>query len=170
MSGENCTHQAGLAARLRVVHRGVAVAHERVRVGVRLGTCQRDADAHPHGEVVPVHGGRRGERVEHHPLRDRGGVRAFDAVEQQGELVAAEPGSEVTVAQAGVEPIGDRDEQGVTGCVAEAVVDGLEVVDVDEQDGEVAASIWLHKCLGQPEREQRLVGEPGQRIVVCLMG
>ena len=55
--------------------------------------------------------------------------------------------------------------------MAEAVVDRLEVVEVDEQDGQPAAA---PRC-GSDERvleavdEQRPVGEPGQRVVERLV-
>ena len=54
---------------------------------------------------------------------------------QDRELVAAEPGDQVVVADEAADPLGDRDEQRVAGGVAEGVVDDLEVVEVDEQDG-----------------------------------
>ena len=50
----------------------------------------------------------------------------FDALlDQDGELVAAEPGDGVPGAQAAAQPVGELDEQGVAGGVPEAVVDGL---------------------------------------------
>ena len=68
------------------------------------------------------------------PLRDGDGVLAVDsALEQHGELVTAETGDQVVGAHAALESRGDGDEQLVTDVVAEAVVDELEVVEVDEQ-------------------------------------
>ena len=50
------------------------------------------------------------------------------------ELVAAEPGDGVAGAGHDLEPLGDGHEQLVALGVAEPVVDGLEVVEVQEQD------------------------------------
>jgi hypothetical protein len=51
--------------------------------------------------------------------------------DQQHELVAAEASGAVTGAQHAVDPACDRPEQLVAGVVAEAVVDVLEVVEVE---------------------------------------
>ena len=72
-----------------------------------------------------------------HPLGDQralggGGV----ALDEDGELVAADPRHRVAEADAGPQPLADRHEEAVAGVVAEAVVDGLEVVEVDEQHGD----------------------------------
>ena len=55
-------------------------------------------------------------------------------VGQDRELVAAEAGHEVAVPDRAGDPLGDGDQQGVAGGVAEGVVDDLEVVEVDEED------------------------------------
>ena len=91
-------------------------------------------------------------------------------VHQHGELVAAEPGGGVARAQAAREPVAHDHEQRVAGGVAEAVVDGLEVVEVDEQHRELAA-VALEPGRGVVDAvaEQRLVGEPGQRVVERLV-
>jgi hypothetical protein len=60
-------------------------------------------------------------------------------LEQHGELVAAEPGDGVAGAGRAGDPLRDAHEQLVTGGVAEAVVDRLEVVQVEEDDGDGAA-------------------------------
>ena len=57
-----------------------------------------------------------------------------------GELVSAEPRDRVPGPEALTQPVGDRDEQTVTGLVTEAVVDRLEVVEVHIQHGQVAAA------------------------------
>ena len=61
-------------------------------------------------------------------------------------------------------------EQRVAGGVAEAVVDRLEVVEVDEQDRELAAvALEPRRGVVDAVAEQRLVGEPGQRVVERLV-
>ena len=58
-----------------------------------------------------------------------------DVVEEDRELVAAEAPGRVLRADDREEPLGDHREHGVGVDMAERVVDGLEVVEVDEQDG-----------------------------------
>ena len=60
-------------------------------------------------------------------------VPALVALDQDGELVATDAGDRVTDAHAGPQPLAHRHEQAVAGVVAEAVVHGLEVVEVDEE-------------------------------------
>ena len=57
-----------------------------------------------------------------------------EAVDQDPELVAAEAGDDVAGAQVGAQPRRHRAQQLVAGVVAEAVVDQLEVVEVEEED------------------------------------
>ena len=81
------------------------------------------------------------ERVLHRPgdvvdesLGETLGVLAGrHGVAQDGELVAAEPGHQVAVADRGAQPLGGLDQHRVAGLVAAAVVDQLEVVEVAEQ-------------------------------------
>ena len=60
------------------------------------------------------------------------------ADDQGRELVAAEPGGGVPVPDRVLEPAGGLDQQFVAGLVADGVVDGLEAVEVDEEDGRAA--------------------------------
>ena len=60
------------------------------------------------------------------------------ALHHDDELVAAEAGEHVVVAQRRAQATGDRLQQLVADLVAEAVVDRLEVVEVDEQHGDLA--------------------------------
>ena len=64
------------------------------------------------------------------------------AVDQDDELVAAHPPDRVGVSQGARQPGRHRDQQLVTGVMAQGVVDVLEVVQIDVQrraDGPVAA-------------------------------
>ena len=66
------------------------------------------------------------------------GQRALEVgrvVGEDRELVAAQAGDEVAGADRVGDPLGDGLEERVAGGVAERVVDDLEVVEVDEQDG-----------------------------------
>ena len=107
-----------------------------------------------------------------HAFRDvfrfDGGV---DALDEERELVAAEARGGVGAAQAGADPSGHLDEQGVAGGVSERVVDAFEVVDVEEDHGQARASL---RAPPEPVldllAEQRAVGEIGERVVVRLVG
>ena len=72
---------------------------------------------------------------------DRGLRLVLEADAEDGELVAAEAGDEVGVAHGGLEPLRDLDQQAVAGLVPEAVVDDLEVVEVEEEDGDRLAGV-----------------------------
>src|SRR4051812_48079636 len=95
----------------------------------------------------------------------------LDALEQHGELVAAEARRGVAGADAGGEALADLEQDLVAGGVAEAVVDRLEVVEVDEDDGQ-ADVVAAHAADGVADAlgEQRAVGEAGDRVVEGLVG
>ena len=112
--------------------------------------------------------------------RDHLDERVVDALGQRGrtgvvvgrggndrELVAAEPGDHVVLPNARREALRDHREQLVAGGVAQAVVDRLEVVEVDEEHGEVLAALLAQpRELRDPFGEPNAVGEPGERVVV----
>ena len=79
-----------------------------------------------------------------HALGDRDRVLLVgDVLAQDRELVAAEAGDGLVPAQRVAQALGDRDDQLVAGRVAEAVVDDLEAVEVEEQHRDVAAAAAL---------------------------
>jgi hypothetical protein len=74
-------------------------------------------------------------------LRHAGrGLEAAVALEQDGELVAAKAGEQRLRRQRGPQTGGDGDQERVTGDVAEAVVDDLEAVEVDQEDRDGVAT------------------------------
>ena len=83
------------------------------------------------------------------------------------ELVAAQPRDGVRLAHGAGQPLRDRLQQLVAGVVAQRVVDPLEVVEVEEQAGDVrAVALRLREDLPQPLVEQRAVGQAGQDVVL----
>ena len=84
-------------------------------------------------------GGDRGGEGEQDPLADRTGDLRPGRGQQDGELVAADAGDQVTGADAALEPLGDGEQHLVTGGVPAAVVDVLEAVEVDEQQAHPGA-------------------------------
>ena len=113
---------------------------------------------------------RNGQRLEHRSAVSAASSALLDVLQQDRELVAAEAGRGVAGADARVEPLGDLDEHLVAGSVAEAVVDGLEVVEVEEHDGEAAAlAPRAGRGVADALAEQRAVGQAGDGIVEGLV-
>ena len=91
--------------------------------------------------------------------RERGGFVVLR--EQDRELVAAEPERLAALA----EPSGDLRQHLVAGRVAEAVVDPLEVVDVDEAERQRQIVLLRRSELAlQPLVEVAMVAEAGERV------
>ena len=107
---------------------------------MRVGAVgERDPDARADRDRAVAQLQRVGERVED-ALRDASGlVGRVEIVDEDRELVAAEPGDRVEVAEVRVESVGDRDQERVAGEVTEAVVHVLEPVEIDDHDRDVAA-------------------------------
>ncbi len=86
--------------------------------------------------------------------------------QQHDELVAAEPRHDVVGADGGDHPLGHGLEQRVAGAVAEAVVDVLEVVEVDVDDAQPCAALRRRlQRLRQLFAEPGAVGQAGQLVV-----
>jgi hypothetical protein len=87
---------------------------------------------------------RLGHRPVHGHLQAPGDHQGFVLIHdlaQHGELVAAEPGDEILAAEGLFEPPGDPPQQLVAGVMAEAVVDHLEPVEVEEHQCHLAAAL-----------------------------
>ena len=130
-------------------------------------TAQRDPDGRAGEHFVPFDEIRGRERAMD-ALRD--GDRLFvggDAFHQQGEFVAAQPRHGVAGAAAALQAARDLDEELVAGAVPEAVVDQLEAVEVEEENGEAGglAPLCPRERHLQPVLEQRAVRQAGERIV-----
>ncbi len=120
-----------LAVVLGGVHGDVGVAQQALDRVVRI--AEGDADRRP---GVGGHTGSEGDRLGklgQQPIGDleRGVGRL--ALDEHGELVAAQSGDRVGPADDGTQAAADLLQHAVAGGVAEAVVDGLEVVEVDAQ-------------------------------------
>ena len=154
----------GAAARcLRRIHREVGVAQDRVGVG-----AGRDAGAGGGMHVIADQAMRAGHRLERAP-RDRG--RVFIAEREDRELVAAQARDEIAGTQRGAKALRGAGEKLVAGRVAEAVVDRLEVVEIEEHErgGPVRGERSVE--LGHQARPVRKAGElvgPGQGLQLLL--
>ena len=133
-----------------------------------VGEADADARARVHRPAVDVE--LELERTED-PARDVGCLRrVLDPVEQDRELVTAEARHRVGGPHGGLEPPPDFLEHGVAGCMPEAVVDGLEVVEVDEHDRDRRSSaLRAQDRVTDTVGEERAVREVRDRIVEGLM-
>ena len=122
----------GLALALGLVHGHVGVAYE--LLGAVAGPVERDSHARGDQQLL----GRDRERQREHRKQAFGQrghlVLALDVLQQDGELVTTETCRGVAGPELVLDPLRRRDEQLVTGGVAEAVVDRLEPVEVQHDD------------------------------------
>ena len=82
-----------------------------------------------------------------------------EVLAEDGELVAPEAGSSVSVPQGALETVGHGDQHLVASGVPEAVVDHLEVVEVEEEDsGQTLAPLEAAQREPEPVEEQGPVG------------
>ena len=135
--------------------------------GLAVVRVEGDADARGHADLVAGSEHRPDQSVEDLG-GDHGGVLGLgDIVEQEHELVAAQPGDRVRLAALALQPAGHLDEQGVADIVAEGVVDSLEAVQIEEKDRHPAAPpLGLDHRLSEPVAEQQPVGQAGEGIVM----
>ena len=154
-----------LAGLLGAVQRQVGGLQRLLGSGVRRQRGDADAGADHQGLLAQVQ--RLVQGVEH-ALGDRLGIAAAGQVgEQHDELVAAEARQVVAGAQALLQAPADLHQHAVAGLVAEAVVDQLEAVEVDEQQRGLARTglAELLQGLLQQLVQAQAVGQAGQRIV-----
>ena len=149
---------------LRPVGGGVGVGEQRVGVAPPR-RAQRDPDAGREPVLDPVDVERLVDRLGQAAAeRDRGAL--VDVLADDDELVAAEPRHGVRRAHGRHQPPRERDQQRVARRVAVEVVDGLEVVEVDEQHaGGALVAAGARQRVDQPLAAERAVGQPGQRVV-----
>jgi hypothetical protein len=161
--GEPHAHLA-LAGVLGAVHRDIGAVQQLAGVDRACGRG-RDADAGAHPDLLTVDGDGLGQQVEH-AGGDLLAVVVVDVLQQHRELVAAHARGDVARADADTDAPGGGHQHGVARPVAGAVVDRLEVVEVEEQHGRHAAAARQRRL--DAAQEQRAVGEPGQRVALRL--
>ena len=86
-----------------------------------------------------------------------------DVVAQHHELVASPPSHDIPRPHDAPEPLGHDDQHMVARCVTVEVVDRLEVIEIDVDDGE-RRMIWVAASLVQQPFELVTVRETGERI------
>ena len=157
-------HGGGLAGGLGPVHRRVRVAQQIAGVDRDItGEGHPDAGSGEHfvaidGDGLPQDGKQ--------TLRELVGILRVDPFKHHDEFVAGEPADGIAGPQACRQPLRHGDEDPITGVVTQPVVDDLEAVQVQEQDGDAAAApLRLRQGMGEPVHHQDAVGEVGQWVV-----
>ena len=96
-------------------------------------------------------------------------VAVADGGLDHGKFVAAEPGDQVGRLDAGLDAGRDRFQQFVADMMSERVVDALEFVDIDIEQGELLAGNRLVQLALDLLAEQHPVRQVGQRVVMRKM-
>ena len=146
---------------LGAIHRRACVAQQRLRV---LPVLRIDADAHAAGgmKFVSIELERLGHGRQQ-PLNDGAGIVLVPLGQDDHELIPAVAGHDIGPRRACLDASRDALEHHVAGVVAEAVVDDLEVIEVDEQDQQ---ALIAHQFLREPQLEQISVTQPRQHVMV----
>ena len=116
---------------LGAVHRGIGVADELVGRVVATGP-DRDTDRGGEHHLVGIQDERSAQRFVETAREVGDLVDVVHLVAEHDELVAAEPRDGVALTRPRPQPLGNVDEQRVTDVVAEAVVDVLEPIQVEQ--------------------------------------
>jgi len=148
------------AGALGGIHGFVGVGEEGLPGGAEVG-CGGSADADGEGEsadVLPAE-----EVLE--AVGELDGFGEGGAGEEDGELLAADAGCEIAGADGGGEGLADEVEGGVSGGVAELIVAELEVVDVQDEDGEGGfVALPVGELDSGAGGEDAAVGEAGKGV------
>ncbi len=156
------------AGGLGPVHRDVGAAQHLRRAAFARRSLD-DADAAAHQQFPAVDADGSGQRVHDAVGEVVDAALGVGAGGQRHELVAAEPCDHLAGrGGAALEPVGDLDQEPVARGVPEAVVDGLEAVQVQVAEPEPLALAGGERLL-QPLEEQGAVGQSGERVVRGLV-
>ena len=155
---------------LGAVHRDVGAAQDVFRLFTGAG-AQRHANARGCCVLVAADRERYLQRFLD-AFGDHGRVaHVDDPLQQDRELVTTQPRHDVAAAYTGFETARDGYEHFVADVMAHRVVDQLEAIDVEEEDGEqsVLSAARAMRGVRQPPHEERSVGQVGQRVVHRLV-
>ena len=146
------------------VERHVGVLEQEIGVGA-VARRQGDADAGADHHLVAadLEGlGKPGDDA----LGERSRLfRVTQGILQHDELVAAETGDDVGASHGRAQPVGHDAQELIAARVAQRVVDLLELVEVDEVDGEWPAAAQARHRGVHLVAEKRPVRQAGERIV-----
>src|SRR6266508_4578999 len=157
------------AGPLGQVDGGVGVVQQLLRLGARTG---RDADADGEPEFLrTVQPDRFGADDVAQRLTEPGGRAEIQAGDDAEELLATPPAEASARGHRALQALGDDPQYDVAGGVTLAVVDLLEVVDVDDGDGD-GVLLAAGRLRDRRERlvERTAVRQPGERVGAAQPG
>ena len=149
--------------RLGFMHGSVGMAQQLVHAGAVVGV-KGNADAAGHVETQAVQGERLLHGFDGAPC-SHSGTTGVSLVNQEHELVAAQAGHRVHLAQAALEALGSLGQHTVTKTVAQGFVHMVETIQVHKQERK-----WRAVTLGHgqgkfnPVTEHAQIGQAGERI------
>ncbi len=151
---------------LGFVHGDVGVLQQRLDA-VAVAREERDAEAGRTVDAVALDLDRRRDGLDELACHHGDMVLVRDIGQEHDELVAAQARHGVLDAQRLAQPVGHFREDLIADLVAEAVVDGLEAVDVDDEDGQRFSDVSvLVQRLAQAILHQAAIGQAGEGVVV----
>ena len=118
---------------------------------------------------MALHDKRFGDRIDDSPGKKRGVFRPFERPVQHGELVAADTRDHIVLARAADEARRHLLQQFVADRVAERIIGGLEVIEIDAEHGHDVAPRDPRLQILHALVHEDAVGEAGQRIVARQM-
>ena len=146
------------------VHCRIRVSDEGLRRHVSVGDREADADRRDDLVARERDGALHGARDR--PSDGQRGGPGRDVLEDHHEFVPAKPRDGVSRANGALHPLADDGEERVPRLMAKRVVDKVEVVDVEEQDGDGgAAAIVTCERVGEAVEEEDAIREAGERVV-----
>src|SRR5438093_13323398 len=158
-----CRHDLVLARSLRGVERPVGGAEQLLRRRGLLVGKAGDAEARGHPLAVRVGEGRDDLP---YPVRVEPSAALRRLDQQDGELVAAVTGGDVDAARVLHEDLPDVAQRLVADRVAELVVDALEAIEIEDDDGDrVIEPPESRNLLLEAEREEASIVETGDLVL-----
>ena len=127
-----------------LIHAQVGLLEEDLRIAKRGKTRCPNADAELYDRAGLRQKWCRGHRFQEHGGHAVNLRRRSDAIEEDDEFLASDPTQKVFWSQTFSQRLGNRLQGLIPGPMAETVVDGLEVVRVNEEHGAFGASTFAH--------------------------
>ena len=151
---------------LGVVHRRVGLLHQGVEVAAIVG-CHGYTHRGRGVEDVFADIKRFGQGMQNFIGNAGGGAGIVKITDQNDEFIPALPAQCVDVTQAELESSDHGDQQTVADRMTERIVDALEVVKIDEHEGQMFAGTSLDfDHVDETVTQQQAVGQAGQWIVM----
>ena len=157
--------KSAAASCLGPIKRNVGIAHQPLG-GVAMVGEGGDPEAGAHLDLLLVDHERCFQRREHAARHLIGGVKLGDTLLEQRELVAAESGPGIAGASEATQTSGDLSQQRIARGMAEAIVDLLELVEVEQHYRHASAvAACPSECVPEAVVEQHPVREAGEGVV-----